>query len=727
VFASLALFLRFRLAFWVSLGIPISFFGALWMMPLLGVSINLISLFAFIVVLGIVVDDAIIAGENIYSHQQRSGDGMRGSVEGAKEISTPVIFAVLTTIAAFFPMLGVPGVMGKIMRVIPLVVISCLIFSLLESLLVLPAHLRHMRAASRAERNGLWGRFQSKFADGLMWFVRHVYSPLLDLGLRHRYATVALAAATLILTGSFVGAGWIKFRFFPDVEADYMAVSLTMPQGTPVEVTSDALQKLEESVARVRREAIESTGEDPYQHVVTAIGSQPWSAAQRRNAGTPAPVDSASHLGEVVIELVPNERRSSSAVDMVTRWREYTPTIPDAIEMSFSSSLFSAGEDINVQLTGPGVERLRLAADRVKEKLSMYPNVREIADSFREGKRQVELDIKPEAELLGLTLSDLARQVRQAFYGEEAQRIVRGREDLRVMVRYPEDERRSLGNLEGLRIRTAEGAEVPFSEVASVTYGRGLASIQRVDRRRTVNVTADVDVREGATTNEILADLEARVLPEVLADFPEVAYSFEGQSTEQRDTMGGLMRGFAIALVVIFTLLAVPLRSYVQPLIIMTAIPFGLVGAVWGHVFMGLDITIMTMFGVVALTGVVVNDSLVMVDFINRYRRSHDSVLEAVQQAGARRFRPIFLTSLTTFAGLTPLMLEKSMQARFLIPMAVSLAFGVVFSTVISLMIVPCGYIIMTDARRALRRLLNLDRSHEQPMDTPATSEAADA
>jgi multidrug efflux pump subunit AcrB len=287
------------------------------------------------------------------------------------------------------------------------------------------------------------------------------------------------------------------------------------------------------------------------------------------------------------------------------------------------------------------------------------------------------------------------------------------------MVRYPEAERRSLGDLEGLRIRTPDGTEVPFGEVASLQEGRGFASIQRVDRRRTVNVTADVDDAKGATTNEILADLQARVLPEILADFSGVAYTFEGQSTEQRDTMGGLTRGFAVAIVVIFALLAVPLRSYIQPLIIMLAIPFGLVGAVWGHVLMGMNITIMTMFGIVALSGVVVNDSLVMVDFINRYRQTHDSVLEAVRAAGIQRFRPIMLTSLTTFAGLTPLMLERSMQARFLIPMAVALAFGVVFSTVISLMIVPCVFLIMTDAKRGVRELLHADRSREQPMEAP--------
>jgi multidrug efflux pump subunit AcrB len=687
-------------------------------MPWLDVSVNLISLFAFIVVLGIVVDDAIVVGENIYTHQRETGEGLRGAIEGAAEVSTPVVFAVLTTVAAFFPLLTVAGTMGKVMRVIPLVVIACLLFSLLESLLILPAHLRHLPKHEPRPR-GAWGRFQSLFADGLMWFVRRVYAPGLDVGLRYRYVTVALALATLILTTSFVAGGWIKFTFFPDVEADYISVGLTMPQGTPVEVTSAALRSFEESAFQVREELVQEGGEDPFQHVITSIGSQPFAAVQRQNSGASVGVQSAGHLGEVVVELVPAERRSVSSTELVQRWREYTASIPDAVEVSFSSSLFSTGEDVNVQLTGRSIEQLRAVAGRVKERLAMYPNVHEIADSFRAGKRQMELDIKPEAEILGLTLSDLARQVRQAFYGEEAQRIVRGREDIRVMVRYPEAERRSLGDLEGLRIRTPDGTEVPFGEVASLQEGRGFASIQRVDRRRTVNVTADVDDARGATTNEILADLQARVLPGILADFPGVAYTFEGQSTEQRDTMGGLTRGFGVAIVVIFALLAVPLRSYIQPLIIMLAIPFGLVGAIWGHVLMGMNITIMTMFGIVALSGVVVNDSLVMVDFINRYRQTHDSVLEAVRAAGVQRFRPIMLTSLTTFAGLTPLMLERSMQARFLIPMAVALAFGVVFSTVISLVIVPCVFLILTDAKRGVRVLLNADRSREQPMDAP--------
>jgi multidrug efflux pump subunit AcrB len=723
VFISLALFLRFRLAFWVSLGIPISFLGAAWLMPMMDVSVNLISLFAFIVVLGIVVDDAIVAGENMYAHQSRHGDGLRGAIEGAREIGVPVVFAVLTTIAAFYPMLNVPGTIGKVMRTIPLIVIACLLFSLIESLLILPAHLRHLKQEDATRRRrGPWHRFQGRFADGLQWFIRRAYRPSLDFALRWRYLTVAAGIATLALTASLWFGGWVKWTFFPDVEADVASVTLALPQGTPIETTAEALARIERGAEQARQEILEAYGEDPFVHVVASIGSQPFRATQRQNAGALVGAESATHLGEVLIEMTPGEDRRVSGDEVLRRWREATGPIPDATELSFSSSLFSAGEDVNVQLDGPDLDELVAVADKIKARLAEYPNAYEIADSFEPGKRQIELDIKPRAELLGLTLSDLARQVRQAFYGEEAQRIVRGREDIRVMVRFPERDRRSLEALETLRVRTPDGAEVPFSEVADVTLGRGFATIQRVDRQRVVNVTAAVDEERGATSSEILAQLESTVLPEVLADHPRVRFSFEGQSSEQRETMGGLVAGFAMAMVFIYALLAIPLRSYAQPLIIMTAIPFGLVGAIWGHVVMGLNLTIMSMFGVVALAGVVVNDSLVMVDFINRYRERSDSIVEAVRGAGTQRFRPILLTSLTTFLGLTPLMLEQSMQARFLIPMAVALAFGVVVSTVISLMIVPCSYLIMTDVKRLARGLsrktigVGKAREEEQPI-----------
>jgi multidrug efflux pump subunit AcrB len=695
VVALLALFLRLRLAFWVSLGIPISFLGAMALMPWLDVSINLMSLFAFVIVLGIVVDDAIVVGENIHTHQDRGGDPEQAAVEGAREVQIPVVFAVLTTVAAFVPMLAVEGNTGKIMRVIPLIVIPCLLLSLVESLLILPSHLRHLARRAPGE-GGAWARFQSRLAAGMERFARDGYGRWLEQALRHRYLTLALGGAALILCFGLVGGGVIRFVFLPPVEADYVSAALTMPQGSPVDVTSEAVARLERSAAQMRAELREAGGSDVVRHSYAAIGGHPFRAAQNRNSGGAGQVASAAHLGEVILELTPAEARDLSSEELSRRWRELTGAIPDAVELSFSASLFSAGEDVNVQLTGRDLAELRAAADELKQRLEGYAGVYEITDSFREGKGELKLDIRPEAELLGLSLSDLARQVRQAFYGEEAQRVQRGRDDVRVMVRYPEDERRSLGDLEQMRIRTPMGAEVPFARVARVDSGRGYASIKRVDRRRAINVTADVDTGT-ANPGEILTALQAEVLPGLIQKHPGVLYSFEGQSAEQRDTLGGLQRGFAVALLVIYALLAVPLRSYFQPLLIMTAIPFGIVGAVLGHVVMGLSLTVLSMFGIVALAGVVVNDSLIVVDFVNGYRSSGHTPLEAARTAGIARFRPVILTSLTTFVGLTPLLLERSMQAQFLIPMAVSLGFGVLFATIISLLLVPAGYLVGED------------------------------
>jgi multidrug efflux pump subunit AcrB len=699
----LALFLRFRLAFWVALGMAMAFLGAIWLMPVLGVSINLISLFAFILVLGIVVDDAIVVGENVYTHQHRHGEGLRGSIEGAQEISLPVVFAVLTTVAAFTPLLSVAGSMGKIMRTIPLIVIPCLLWSLVESLWILPAHLSHFKKKKDGEPPDgwhLWKRFQSRFADGLRRFAVKVYAPSLEVALRWRYVTVAIGIAMLLVTVGLVRGGFVRFIFFPQVESDFMSGTLKLPEGSPVSATSDAVERLEQSAQVLRGEMRERfDGQDPVKHMFAVIGEQPFIRARRQNTGSAQRRELSSNLGEVTIELLPSESRSVGSGELAARWRELTGPIPDALELSFSASLFTAGEDVNVQLTGPEIDELRSAAAELKQRLGEYTGVFEIADSFVPGKREIKLGIKPAAEVLGLTLSDLARQVRQAFYGEEAQRIQRGRDDVRVMVRYPRAERRSLGNLENMRIRTPDGLEVPFSEVANAEPGRGYAAITRVDRRRAINVTADVDAAQ-ATAGDVIADLRARVLPEILSAYPALSYSFEGQQAEQRDTMSGIARGFVFALVAIYALLAVPLRSYVQPLIIMAAIPFGLIGAIFGHVILRLDLTILSLFGLVALTGVVVNDSLVMVDFINRHRRTREETLLAVREAGLARFRPILLTSLTTFAGLSPLMMERSMQARFLIPMAVSLAFGVIFATFITLMLVPSGYLIMEDIKR---------------------------
>ena len=721
VFVVLALFLDMRLAFWVSLGIPICFLGAVALMPSLSLSVNMVSCFAFILVLGIVVDDAIIVGENIHRHQEQHGDGLRGAVDGAREIGKPVIFAVLTTAVAFMPLLFVTGGFGQMFQVVPLVVVPCLLFSLIESLGILPAHLAHGRRRARA---GSWRRLQQRIAGGLLWCVRNGYEPALDAALRWRYVAAAVGLATLILTGGLALGGGTNFQFAPAIENEFMTASITMPLGTPADATSAAVAKFEAGAARLRATLEENTGSDYFRHLATTIGDQPVlarGATGGRVGRINADVVAASNIGEVTIELAPAETRSYTSEQLGILWREETGPVPEAVAIELRASLLSAGEDVNVEFSGRDLDRLRAVADALKGRLAEYAGVYGIADSMQAGKAEMRLDIRPAAETLGLTLEDLGRQVRQAFYGEEAQRIQRGRDDVRVMVRYPREQRRSLGNLEAMRVRTPDGGEVPFSQVALVEPGRGFASIRRIDRSRAVNVTASVDPQV-SSAGALVADLRERILPQLLAEFPGVFYAFRGSQQTQQEAVSGLRVGFVLAVILIFGLLAIPLRSYAQPLIIMGAIPFGLVGALWGHILMGLDVTFMSLLGLVALTGVVVNDSLIMVDFINRARGAGGAghaesgapagrqpapagLEHAIRQAGGQRFRPIVLTSLTTFAGLVPMMADRSMQAAFFIPMAVSLAFGVLFATVITLFLVPVSYAILDDVERLPRRL----------------------
>ncbi|MEM7582035.1 MAG: efflux RND transporter permease subunit [Acidobacteriota bacterium] len=715
----LTLFLRLRLAFWVSVGIMVSFMGAFWLMPPLDLSINMISLFAFIVVLGIVVDDAIVVGENIYRHLQMGKDGLRAAVEGAREVSVPVVFSIMTTVAAFGPLLLVTGNTAKVVRNIPLVVIAVLLFSLVEALMILPAHLKHLDRRPRplAPLLALTERLQRPTVRLLEWLIERSYRPTLKAALEWRYVTVAIGVSILMLTVGMVAGGRVKFSFFPPVEADNLVAYLTMPQGTSAETTARILETVEASAEQLAQELADEGEPEAFRHVLTTIGDQPFRSRQNRfdfQGSTASP-----HLGEVNIELAPAEDRTIKASELNRRWREMTGAVPDAVELVFVSSLFSAGEAINIQLAGPDLDELRLAAEDLKGALAQYPGVEDIADSFRAGKQEVKLEVTPQAESLGISLSDLARQVRQAFYGEEAQRIQRGRDEVKVMVRYPEEERQSLASLEQMRIRTQTGDEVPFSVAGQMELGRGYATIVRTDRKRTVNVTADVDLDQ-ANANEILATVLRDDLPRLMADYRGLTYTLEGEQQQQRETLGGLQQSFTLAVVLIYALLAVPVRSYTQPMIVLSAVPFGIIGAVAGHLMMGVDLAILSVFGMVALTGVVVNDSLVLVDFINRAYRSGTPLTEAIRQGGEKRFRPILLTSLTTFAGLTPLLLEKSLQAQFLIPMAISLAFGILFATGVILIFVPVGYLILEDVKTVARRLFGV----EDPVPAPTAQEA---
>lgn len=706
VFFTLALFLRFNLAFWVTLGIPLSFLGAFAVMSVIGVSINMISLFALILVLGIVVDDAIVVGESIYTVSQKRGSGLESAIEGAQRVAIPVTFAVLTSIAAFTPMLNIPGVSGKIWGVIPLTVIPCLIFSMIESKFVLPAHLSHLKTeSSEAPMRGIsgaWRWIRRKFSNGLDRFIRNIYRPVVFQAVRYRYLTLACFIALFIVTMGSVSSGWLKFVFFPHVPADFVTAKLEMPFGTPSQVTAAGVAQMEQAAEQLKSELEEKGwGTENIAHIMATSGDQPLVEAFDVKL-----TSAQSHIGEVTIELTPSSIRNESVTSAMIeeRWRELTGSIPGAVELSFNSKLAAAGgAPIDIALTGNDFEKLNLAATELKERLAAFNGVVDITDDFRRGKEELKMQIKPSAEVLGLSLSDLALQVRQAFYGEEAQRIQRGRDEIKVLVRYPEADRRSEAGLENMRIRTPQGDEVPFSAVAIAEESRGYATIKRLDRQRAVSITADVD-NEIANAKEINTFLETEFLPQLRMKYPGINYSFEGQAREQADTLGGLLTGAILAIMAIYALMAVPFRSYIQPLIIMSVIPFSLIGAAGGHIIMGMPLSMLSVCGIIALAGVVVNDGLVLVDYINSRRRLGLPIRQSVLIAGKVRFRAILLTSLTTFFGLLPLLAERSTQAQFLKPMAISLAFGVMFATMLNLILVPALYTILEDIKSGILR-----------------------
>ena len=716
VFIVLTLFLRMRLAMWVVIGIPVAFLGAFATMPYTGITINMMTLFAFILVLGIVVDDAIIVAERIHFRQDEGDRGLKGAILGTQEVALPVIFGVLTTMVAFSPFMMVPGLIGNFTRSIPLIVIPVLAFSVIESQFVLPYHLSHHKEPPRIRKKTLliraWDGFFTGFGRAVDWFIQSVYRPVLEFALGWRYLTAALGISSLFLAAGLIQGGVVEFVFFPQMDSDKVVVKLTMPQETPSEVTAAAVESIESTVLELGADLAGQHGYPLFTHVLSSVGEQPSSNA---GPGNPGIAPSRSYLGEVYIELVSGEGRPYSSAQITTMLRERLDPIPGAVELELVSNLMGgAGKPIDFQMAGPDIDELRVVAADIRARLAEYPGVIDITDSFRGGKPEIELALRPSAESLGLSLEDLGRQVRQGFFGEEAQRIQRGRDDVRVMVRYPKEERQSLGYLDNMRIRTPDGAQVPFLTVADATFGRGFSSITRVDRRRAINVSAGVD-EEMANANAILFDFQARHMPDVLADHPNVTYSLEGEQRMQGEFMEGLTRGFLVALFVIFVLMAIPFKSYSQPLIVMSAVPFGLVGAVFGHAILGMTMNFMSMMGMVAVAGVVVNDSLVLVHFINRIRKAGESLIHSVRDSAVMRFRPILLTSLTTAAGVTPLMLETSLQAQFLIPMAVSLASGVLFSTLITLALVPSLYLILED----IKNLFGF-KGHAHPVQEPA-------
>lgn len=683
VFIILALFLEIKLAFWVMVGIPVCFLGAMAVIhtPYIGASLNMISIFGFILVLGIVVDDAIIMGESAYSETEEHGHSVNTVIDGVHRVATPATFGVLTTIVAFMPTLFIDGIFAAFPEACGWVVIFCLVFSLVESKWILPAHLAH----SKPTRNRLLlsiDHLQEGVNRTLRKFVDERYRPFMSLCVRNRYATLAFFISLLILSSGLIAGGAVRTVLAPDTPGEFLAVELRMSEGVPKERTLQAVRDIAVSFAEMEEEYRRETGRDErlLQHMATYTFN-------RIN-------------GRIDVELSKEDERTITTREIEQRWREAVGQVHGADVFSITSAEGpELGADVAFDLMHNDIVTLRKAAAELEEAMRHYDGVYDIRNGVGDTADEFHLDILPEAESLGLTRLDLASQVRHAFYGAEAQRIQRGIDEVKVMVRYPEADRENVNTLNNMFIRTPNGDEIPFETVAQLDVKQGLRKATRINYQRAAEVTAEVN-KKLVEPARVIADIENRIIPELKEKYPGLSYALSGAADEEAKMARSMMIGFGLALFGIYALLAIPTKSYLQPLIIMGVIPFGMIGAIFGHWVTGYPLSMMSLMGVIALSGVVVNDSLILVDFVNKAVVKGENRYEAVVRAGTKRFRAILLTSLTTFFGLIPMLLERTSQAESMVPMAISLAFGIMFATVITLLLLPCLYMILEDLAR---------------------------
>ena len=698
VFFLLGAFLNARLSFWSGMGIPVSIAGAMAIVWAMGETINMISLFGFILALGIVVDDAIVVGEAIYVHRQQGQPPLVAAVEGVCEVGMPVVAAVLTTIVAFTPLLYVGGYMGKFIAIFPKVVISCLAISLLECLLLLPAHLSDLPAPGQPEpKTHRWrwavGAVNRVTSRGLEWFVARVYTPFLGMALRWRYVSLCTAVSILLLTTGMVSGGLLKFEVFPEIDGFIATATLEFPNGTPAAVTQQAARQVEAALIRLAERTPTLSG-DPFLKDRLAIVGQ-----------TLGDIPSfGPHFGAVQAILLASEKRGVHTKDFMVQWEREIGRVPGIKSLTFAGlQTGPPGAPIEVWLQGRDMADILAASRELMDRLRQFDGVIQIRSDFSPGKNEVRLALKPEARSLGLTVNDLARQIYAGYYGDEAVRLQRGRDDIRIKVRYTADERSRFSELERVRIRTASGHEVPLLSVADLRFTPGYSTIRRTDGVRRVAVSADVDSGR-ANAGEIFAELSAHFFPRLKERHPDLTVALQGEQKKMRESFDPLFVGFPLAILGIFIVVSTMFRSYTQPFVILFTVPFGIIGGIYGHLLLGYDLSIMSVFGMVALAGVVVNDAIVLIERINANLAEGLPFFEAIVKGGARRFRAIFLTTVSTVGGLTPLILERDLQARFLIPMAISIAAGVAFATVLTLVLIPSLLVILNDLRLLAHR-----------------------
>lgn len=702
VFVILSLFLDLKIAFWVALGIPFCMLGTGGLMLVTDQTLNMLSMFAFLMAIGIVVDDAIVVSDNIERHRRLGKKPITAAIDGAVEVTPSVISSVMTTVITFLPLCFVSGVMGKFIAVMPFAFITALLMSLFESLLVLPGHLSHEKGPIFTLLGWLlyplklflpvlaW--LQRACDRGLSWFIRVCYRPLLDVALANRLSAMAVAVSVLMLAVATVRSGVTPFSLFPKIDANRLLAKVTFPDGTPVAVTEAATRRIEEA-AFATSDQLSAAGAPIVRLVHRSVGQ----VAAQGEVGPDARV-SGSHVGAVAIELVDGESRSVTSEQFISDWRQLSGEFPGVESLVFGTeNIGPGGKAVEFKLLArndpESIRQLEVAVERCKGWLAQYPGVIDIDDDSSPGKWEYQIRVKPEAEAMGVSLADLAGTVRASYYGEEVMRLQRGRHEVKLMVRYPQEERRSVATLDDIQVTSPDGVKRPLDELAEIEINRGYSEINRVSQRRSITVVADIDVAKSTlTSGQITGDMAKRLMPDLLAEYPRVKVRWEGEQEQTRESLQSLGVGFIVALFAMFVLLTMEFKSYFQPLLIIAIIPFGCAGAVFGHAVMGMPLTIFSMFGLVALAGVVVNDSIVLIDFINHRVRAGMPLFDALREAGELRFRPVFLTSVTTIGGLLPLMTETSFQAQFLVPMATSLVFGLAATTLIVLVLVPVMY-----------------------------------
>ena len=674
----LALFLEYRLAFWVMMGMSISFIGGVLFLPLVGLSINMISMFGFLVVLGIVVDDAIVVGENVYEYRQRGMSFIESAIQGARDMSKPVTYSILTNIIAFIPLLFIPGTTGKFWWPLPAVVIIVLAVSLLEALFILPAHLAHSHERRHFKFADFLHEKQQVFAKKFNHFINTKYRAFLELTLRHRYITLSSAISLLVIVGGYGYSDHMGMIMMPEVAADEIEAGVSLPVGTTPDQAGAVAKEITDATHRMFEE-----------HNLFEVAE-----------GIKTNVRGQSFI-DVEIVMKPPDQRDMTAQEVIELWRDNIGDLKGVDQITFEAERGPGGwqQDISVDLSHSDIDVLEKASQDFLETVESFDATRDVNDNYNRGKTQYDFKLLPEGRKLGLTPSDVGRQIRDAFYGALAMRQLRGTNEIEVRVKLPLEQRKDIYHLEDLVIQTPDGMEVPLMDVVSLEEGEAFTNINRRDGRRVITVGMDAEPSNAVT--RVLESIQTEVLPQLRRDYPGITWSFEGSQSEMRESTQALWGWFALALLVIYALLAIAFNSYIQPLIVMLAIPFGIVGAVIGHILLGYDLSLISLMGVIALSGVVLNDSLIMIDYANKKRVDH-SAFDAIHEAGLRRFRPITLTTLTTFGGLTPIILEKSMQAYYLIPMAISLGFGIVFATAIILVLVPCLYMILEDVKTAI-------------------------